>query len=117
MRTTDLPPGEQAVRLEWRRWAACQEADTDMFFPAASAGPGRDEAAIAKAVCAACQVRRQCLQFALGTHQAHGVWGGTTEDERRLHAPARAGAREAAGLDIRLVAGRARQEGTRSAVG
>jgi len=109
MRTTDLPPGEQAVRPEWRQWAACQDADPDMFFPAAPAGTGRDDGAIAKAVCAACQVRRQCLQFALATHQAHGVWGGTTEEERRLDAPVRAGSREPAGP--------ARQEGSRSAVG
>jgi len=117
MHTTDLPPGEQAVRLEWRRWAACQEADPDMFFPAAPAGPGRDEAAIAKALCATCQVRRHCLQFALATHQAHGVWGGTTEEERRLRGPARAAAREAAGPGILAIAGPAFQEGTRSAVG
>jgi WhiB family redox-sensing transcriptional regulator len=89
MRGTDLPPGEQAAWLEWRGRAACQAADPDMFFPVSPAGPGRDEATRAKAICAACQVRRQCLQFALATHQAHGVWGGTTEEERRLRVPAR----------------------------
>jgi len=93
MRGTDLPPGQQAAWLEWRRSAACQEADPDLFFPVSPAGLGRDEAARAKAICASCQVRRRCLQFALGTHQAHGVWGGTTEDERRLRAAARAGGR------------------------
>jgi WhiB family redox-sensing transcriptional regulator len=41
---------------------------------------------MAKAVCAACRVRRQCLQYALATHQLHGVWGGTSEDERQLQA-------------------------------
>jgi WhiB family redox-sensing transcriptional regulator len=94
MRTTDLPPAEQAARLEWWQSAACQEADPDMFFPVSPAGRGRDEAARAKAICAACQVRRQCLQFALATHQAHGVWGGTTEEERRLSVPVEAGAQE-----------------------
>jgi WhiB family transcriptional regulator, redox-sensing transcriptional regulator len=34
-------------------------------------------------VCASCIVRRPCLQFALATHQTYGVWGGTTEEERR----------------------------------
>jgi len=62
-----------------------------MFFPVSSVGPGHDEVAAAKEVCAACLVRRQCLQFALATRQAHGVWGGTTEEERRLSAPSRTG--------------------------
>jgi WhiB family transcriptional regulator, redox-sensing transcriptional regulator len=96
VRTTDVLPGEQAIRLEWWESAACREADPDMFFPVSSAGRGHDEVARAKAVCAACQVRRRCLQFALATHQAHGVWGGTTEEERRLGVPVEAGAQ---GLD------------------
>jgi WhiB family redox-sensing transcriptional regulator len=70
------------ARLEWWRGAACQEADPELFFPVAAQGPARDEIARAKAVCAGCRVRRQCLQFALATSQMHGVWGGTTEDER-----------------------------------
>jgi WhiB family redox-sensing transcriptional regulator len=36
-------------------------------------------------ICADCPVRRQCLAFALDTRQDHGVWGGTSEQER-LHA-------------------------------
>jgi len=39
-------------------------------------------AAEAKAICAICRVRRECLTFALRTGQHHGIWGGTTEDER-----------------------------------
>ena len=62
-----------------------------MFFPVSTVGPGQDEVTRAKEVCAACLVRRQCLQFALATRQAHGVWGGTTEEERRLGAPSRTG--------------------------
>ena len=57
----------------------------ELFFPVAAHGPGARELARAKAVCAACRVRRQCLQYALATHQLHGVWGGTSEDERQLH--------------------------------
>ena len=86
MRRTELLPGEQAAQLDWWRAAACRTADPDLFFPVSSAGPGREDVARAKAVCASCGVRRQCLQFALATRQAHGVWGGTTEEERRLHA-------------------------------
>ena len=55
-----------------------------MFFPVSSVGPAQEDIAKAKAVCGSCQVRRQCLQFALATHQMYGVWGGTTEEERRL---------------------------------
>jgi WhiB family redox-sensing transcriptional regulator len=94
MRKTDLLLEERAVRLDWWRYAACQDADPDIFFPVSSVGPGRDEVARAKAICSDCQVRRQCLQFALATRQAHGVWGGTTEEERRLHVPAQEGARD-----------------------
>ena len=83
MDTVQLP-GERPGRPDWWRLAACRSADPDLFFPVSSAGPGREEVARAKEVCASCLVRRQCLQFALATRQAHGVWGGTTEEERRL---------------------------------
>jgi WhiB family redox-sensing transcriptional regulator len=76
------PPAE---RRDWWESAACLEADPELFFPVATRGPGQDEIARAKEVCATCRVRRQCLQYALATRQPHGVWGGMTEDERRLH--------------------------------
>ncbi len=76
--------GEQGARRDWWASAACREADPELFFPVASRGPGAGEIARAKAVCAVCRVRRQCLQYALATHQMHGVWGGTTEDERQV---------------------------------
>lgn len=72
-------------RRDWWQAAACRSADPDIFFPVSTHGPGRHDIARAKEVCAGCPVRRQCLQFALATHQVHGVWGGTTEEERRLH--------------------------------
>jgi WhiB family redox-sensing transcriptional regulator len=87
---TNLPaqrvaPEQAEEPRDWWRSAACQEADPELFFPVAARGPGAGEIAQAKAVCAACRVRRQCLQYALATHQVHGVWGGTSEDERQLH--------------------------------
>ena len=94
MVVTQVPGQRGAPPVERRDWwesAACLEADPELFFPVAEHGPGKDEIARAKEVCAACRVRRQCLQFALATRQAHGVWGGTTEEERRLGAPSRAG--------------------------
>jgi WhiB family redox-sensing transcriptional regulator len=87
MVVTQLPAQRAALaeeRGDWWRSAACLEADPDLFFPVAAHGPGAGETARAKAVCAACLVRRQCLQYALATHQLHGVWGGTAEDERKL---------------------------------
>ena len=67
---------------EWRSAAACRSADPELFFPISASGPAREQAAEAKAICAICRVRRECLTFALRTGQLHGIWGGTTEDER-----------------------------------
>jgi len=49
-------------------------------------GPSLDQITQAKAICADCPVRQQCLAFALDTRQVHGVWGGMSEDERRPQA-------------------------------
>jgi WhiB family transcriptional regulator, redox-sensing transcriptional regulator len=93
MRGTRLPAGAAGQQgMDWWQSAACRTADPDMFFPVSLSGSGQEEAARAKEVCASCPVRRQCLQFALATRQAHGVWGGTTEEERRLRPPATPGA-------------------------
>jgi WhiB family redox-sensing transcriptional regulator len=37
----------------------------------------------AKAICATCPVQPECLRYAIETRQEYGIWGGTTEDERR----------------------------------
>jgi WhiB family redox-sensing transcriptional regulator len=77
---------------QWRSLAACRSADPDLFFPISSSGHAMAQEAEAKAICAGCQVRRECLAFAMRTHQAHGVWGGLSEQERypaRSAAPAR----------------------------
>jgi WhiB family redox-sensing transcriptional regulator len=87
MVVTQLPAQRAALeeeRRDWWRSAACREMDPELFFPVGARGPGAGEIDRAKEVCAGCRVRRQCLQYALATHQMHGVWGGTTEDERQL---------------------------------
>jgi WhiB family transcriptional regulator, redox-sensing transcriptional regulator len=66
----------------WRVLAACRSADPDLFFPISSSRKSVEQAAEARAVCACCLVRRQCLAFALRTRQAHGIWGGLTAEER-----------------------------------
>jgi WhiB family transcriptional regulator, redox-sensing transcriptional regulator len=68
----------------WWDLAACQSADPELFFPVTVSGLARADIARAKAVCAGCAIRRQCLDYAIGNHEAHGVWGGTTEDERQV---------------------------------
>lgn len=67
---------------QWRSLAACRSADPDLFFPISVFGQSVTQAAEAKAICARCRVRRECLAYALRTHQVHGVWGGMTELER-----------------------------------
>jgi WhiB family transcriptional regulator, redox-sensing transcriptional regulator len=69
-------------RGQWRSDAACRFSDPEMFFPISDSGPAQQEIAKAKAVCATCQVWRECLGFALRTRQIHGIWGGMTEYER-----------------------------------
>ena len=70
-------------RTSWMSRSACSRADPELFFPSGTDAAGPGQARKAKAVCAHCPVRAQCLAFALATSQKHGVWGGTTEDERR----------------------------------
>lgn len=68
---------------DWRHRAACRDEDPELFFPISDMGPGARQAAEAKAVCARCPVREQCLRYALDNGLDHGVFGGTTELERR----------------------------------
>jgi WhiB family redox-sensing transcriptional regulator len=68
---------------DWREEAACRDTDPDLFFPIGTTGPALDQIDAAKAVCHQCEVQAQCLEFALATNQEAGVWGGTSEEERR----------------------------------
>ncbi|MDX2592539.1 MULTISPECIES: WhiB family transcriptional regulator [Streptomyces] len=67
----------------WRDHAACRQEDPDLFFPIGTTGPAQVQAQQAKKVCGHCPVREQCLDWALDTGQSIGIWGGTTETERR----------------------------------
>jgi WhiB family transcriptional regulator, redox-sensing transcriptional regulator len=68
---------------DWRDRSACRDTDPDLFFPIGTTGPAIEQIAAAKAVCRACEVQGACLEFALATNQEAGVWGGTSEEERR----------------------------------
>jgi WhiB family redox-sensing transcriptional regulator len=87
-------PGRQVLqsagRSRWRLFAACRSADPDLFFPPSAAGKSLAQEQAAKAICAGCPVRRECLAFAVRTRQVHGIWGGTTEVERYRPATHRA---------------------------
>ena len=56
-------------------------ADPELFFPISPGGASQRQEERAKAVCGRCQVRAECLAFAVETRQAHGVWGGLGEQE------------------------------------
>ncbi|MBO0833812.1 MAG: WhiB family transcriptional regulator [Actinobacteria bacterium] len=68
--------------MDWRFAAACRPYDPELFFPVSPYGTTAErQVAEAKAVCVRCPVRAECLDFALTTQQAHGVWGGMSEQE------------------------------------
>ena len=62
----------------WVADALCAQTDPEVFFPQKGEKP-KD----AKKVCLGCEVRFDCLDYALRNHENYGVWGGHTERERR----------------------------------
>jgi WhiB family redox-sensing transcriptional regulator len=66
----------------WRADGACLSADPDLFFPIAPGTANSKQVARAQRICAGCAVRPQCLDFALRNGEMHGIWGGTTPEER-----------------------------------
>jgi WhiB family redox-sensing transcriptional regulator len=68
---------------DWRALASCRDADPDLFFPVGTTGPAVRQIEAAKAVCRSCPSLDPCLEFALRTGQDAGVWGATSEEERR----------------------------------
>jgi WhiB family transcriptional regulator, redox-sensing transcriptional regulator len=71
-------------RAGWWSRAACATADPELFFPISCSGPALRQVARAKAICARCPIQQECLRYALDAGSIQGVWGGMTEDERRL---------------------------------
>ena len=69
---------------QWQLQGACRSFDPELFFhPADERGSSRAaRERLAKQVCAGCPVRASCLEHALGAGEAHGVWGGLSEQER-----------------------------------
>ena len=69
-------PARFAAR--WRERAACRGVELDVFYPERG-----ETAEPARQICAACTVRRPCLEYALSNRIASGIWGGLSERERR----------------------------------
>jgi WhiB family redox-sensing transcriptional regulator len=70
---------------DWQSQAACRGQSASIFFapPHFERRSAKlDREARAKAVCASCTVRKECLSYALRIGEAHGIWGGLTEEER-----------------------------------
>lgn len=63
---------------DWRDYALCAETDPEAFFDDAPWGAGH-----AKLTCVGCEVRAECLQFALMNDERFGIWGGLGPRERR----------------------------------
>jgi WhiB family redox-sensing transcriptional regulator len=64
--------------LSWQERALCAQTDPEAFFPE-KGGSTRE----AKKVCLACDVRGECLEYALANDERFGIWGGLSERERR----------------------------------
>lgn len=75
-------PALTSTRLSsrWKSQALCAQVGGDSFHPDRG---GRAAVAKAKSICLQCDVRVQCLEWALDIGDPHGVWGGLTADERR----------------------------------
>jgi WhiB family redox-sensing transcriptional regulator len=68
----------QDVELSWQERALCAQTDPEAFFPE-KGGSTRE----AKKVCLGCDVRGECLEYALAHDERFGIWGGLSERERR----------------------------------
>jgi len=64
--------------MSWQERALCAQTDPEAFFPE-KGGSTRE----AKKVCTGCEVRAECLDYALANDERFGIWGGLSERERR----------------------------------
>ncbi len=67
-----------AEEMGWQERALCAQTDPEAFFPE-KGGSTRE----AKKVCVGCEVRSECLEYALLHDERFGIWGGLSERERR----------------------------------
>ena len=70
--------GLEADAQSWQERALCAETDPEAFFPE-KGGSTRE----AKKICTWCEVKAECLEYALANDERFGIWGGLSERERR----------------------------------
>ena len=71
----------------WQLRAECRGPHSGLYFPPSTferKEDKEDREDKAKAICRGCAVRRDCLDYAIRIREPHGIWGGTTELERRV---------------------------------
>jgi WhiB family transcriptional regulator, redox-sensing transcriptional regulator len=73
-----LLEGDGSEEGGWQERGLCAQTDPEAFFPE-KGGSTRE----AKKVCLTCDVRQQCLEYALAHDERFGIWGGLSERERR----------------------------------
>jgi WhiB family transcriptional regulator, redox-sensing transcriptional regulator len=66
------------METPWMNDGSCRDHPPEVFFPSDGVG-----VTIAQRICATCPVREPCLEYALANRIDHGVWGATSERERR----------------------------------
>lgn len=67
-----------SIEEQWQERALCAQTDPEAFFPE-KGGSTRE----AKRICLGCEVRDECLEYALAHDERFGIWGGLSERERR----------------------------------
>ncbi len=80
------------METPWMNDGSCRNHEPEVFFPSDGVG-----VTIAQRICTSCPVRATCLEYALENRIDHGVWGGTSERERRRILKARRELVEAVG--------------------
>ena len=73
-----LGSGAEADAQSWQEQALCAETDPEAVFPE-KGGSTRE----AKKICTGCEVKAECLEYALANDERFGIWGGLSERERR----------------------------------
>ncbi len=75
---TFMSAADEELEASWQERALCAQTDPEAFFPE-KGGSTRE----AKKVCVGCEVRAECLEYALANDERFGIWGGLSERERR----------------------------------
>lgn len=68
----------EEIEDQWQERALCAQTDPEAFFPE-KGGSTRE----AKRICLGCEVKDECLEYALAKDERFGIWGGLSERERR----------------------------------